>query len=226
MNILEYDLILLDFDGLLVNTEDLHFEAYRQMLKNRGYDLKWDFRQFSAIAHVSAIGLRDMIYQGYPELYSEESDWSVLYKEKQRAYLELLRQGELKLLPGVAPFLKQLAECGMRHAVVTNSTLAHITLVRDRLEELGTIPGWITREDYEQSKPAPDGYLEGVKRFGLAGDRSLGIEDTLKGVKAINSAGFDAMLICSLDHPQMKEYSPEMATHFCSMDEVTISSNR
>ena len=38
-----YDLFLFDLDGLLVDTEKLHFEAYKRLCSRFGYELAWDF---------------------------------------------------------------------------------------------------------------------------------------------------------------------------------------
>ena len=37
-----YQLILFDLDGLLVNTEQLHYQAYKNMLQARGFSLPSD----------------------------------------------------------------------------------------------------------------------------------------------------------------------------------------
>jgi beta-phosphoglucomutase len=63
-----FDLFLFDFDGLLVDTERLQFQAYVNTLANRGVDLGWDYSRFCQLAHLNASALREEICRKFPEL--------------------------------------------------------------------------------------------------------------------------------------------------------------
>ncbi|MBI3211630.1 MAG: HAD family phosphatase, partial [Simkania negevensis] len=80
-----YELFLFDFDGLLVDTEPLHFEAYRKLCQERGFELEWDFKTFCKIAHAKASGTRDALYELFPDLFRQEPNWAILYAEKKGA---------------------------------------------------------------------------------------------------------------------------------------------
>ena len=193
-----YDIILLDLDGLLVNTEELHFEAYLSMLKNRGCKRDFTFNEFAAIAHTSSHGLREWLSPFVPGV-----EWSTLYQEKQTAYLDLLEKGAITLLPGVADFLLMTRE--KKRAVATNSNATQVSLIRKHVPALNSIKTWVTREQYEEPKPAPDAYLTAYLKIAAPQDRAIGFEDSLRGIQALQKAGFDAILICDPNHPQMKE---------------------
>src|SRR5829696_6294078 len=109
-----FQLFLFDFDGLLVNTEHLHFAAYIEMCRGRGFDLGWDFNRFCLAAHLSATGLKESIYSQFPELMAQEPDWSVLYAEKQKNYLDSLASGHLELMPGVEKLLHALQKANLK----------------------------------------------------------------------------------------------------------------
>jgi beta-phosphoglucomutase-like phosphatase (HAD superfamily) len=70
---------------------------------------------------------------------------------------------------------------------------------------LESIPVWITREQYTHPKPAPDAYLKAVELLADPGDRIIGFEDTMKGVKALQAAGVQPVLICDKEHPQLEQ---------------------
>jgi len=80
----EYQLFLFDLDGLLVNTEELHYSAYKQMLERRGFSLSWDFRRYCHTAHYYSDKIASELYELFPELYSQESSWDTLYGEKKK----------------------------------------------------------------------------------------------------------------------------------------------
>lgn len=212
--ILDHAPLFFDFDGLLVNTEHLHFRAYKKMLESRSASFPWDFRSFVAVAHRSAEGLRTLITSHVPELVAS-AGWETLYAEKQAAYEQFLLQGEIALMEGVERLLSLVAEADIPRAVVTHSRRTQTDRVREALPILNTIPHWITRADYKEPKPAPDGYLEGIARLG-ASDRMLGFEDSLRGVSALEAAGIPSVLVCFPDHPQLSDLSKHSCTFYTS----------
>ena len=201
--ILEYSPIFFDFDGLLVNTEHLHFQAYQKMLEINGISFPWDFSTFCSIAHKSSEGLREAITSRAPDIVSKKT-WEALYEEKTHQYINLLEEGKLELMPGAQTILEIVRIGRIPHAVVTNSTRTQTDLIRKKIPILNDIPHWITREDYQNPKPSPDAYLKAIEVLGKS-DKMLGFEDSIRGVWALESASITPILICSPDHPQMEE---------------------
>ena len=179
-----FQLFLFDFDGVLVNTEELHYKAYKKMCADRGFSLKWDLSTYAHYAMYRAEGLQEGIYKEFPALKQQEPDWSRLYQEKKDAYFTLLKEG-VELIPGVEKLLLALEEAGISRCVVTNSVAAHIALIREQIPVLNTIPHWITREDYEKPKPDPECYHKAIELYSRPGDRVVGFEDSPKGLKAL-----------------------------------------
>ncbi len=193
----KYTLIFFDFDGLLVNTEHLHFEAYKALCKNRGFSLDWDFARYCSIAHASSLGLRNRIYEDLPLLYQEEPDWAVLYAEKKECYRKILLEGCVELMPGVSEMIELLSYFGLRSCVVTNSFKEQTDEICRQLPLLQKLPHWITREDYENPKPAPDPYLAAIAKWAKPSDRIVGFEDTLRGIESLRLAGVEGVVISS-----------------------------
>lgn len=216
----DYTVIFFDMDGLLVNTEQLHFSSYRAMCRNRGYLLPWDFAAYTLAAHVRAEGLRDAIYAEFPELYRQEPDWSVLYAEKKRCYREVLLSEDISLMPGVRRMLDRCDHSGIRTCVVTNSFREHVDLIRERVPELSRISRWIVREDFVRPKPAPDPYRKALDLYAGPEDRAIGFEDTVRGVISLKAAGIDPILISSVLQPSGIDFSEkEKVSRFATFDE-------
>lgn len=198
-----YQLFLFDFDGLLVDTESLHFEAYQLMCARRGLILPWDFKTFTTIAHFSAVGLKEKLYETLPALYAEESDWSVLYKEKQANYRALLQEKGAPLMPGVEALLEELAASAIKRVVVTNSIKEQVDLIVSLNPLLTTIPHWITREQYQNPKPSGDCYQLAVARHKVPGERVIGFEDTPRGINALLTTEAEAVLVSHVPYPEL-----------------------
>lgn len=209
----DFQLFLLDFDGLLVNTELLHYEAYLRMCAERGHELKWSFADFSKSAHYSSKQLRIDIYDSLPELYHQEPDWHILYSEKKKHYLEILKEREIQLMPGVEKFLFQLHKKKIKRCVVTHSPKEQVDFIRLQNKVLGTIDYWFTREDYNQSKPHPEPYLTAINRLAEPGDRIIGFEDSPRGIYSLMGTEAKAVLVC--------ETIPEKIAHLVHEKKIT-----
>ena len=222
----EYDLFLFDFDGLLVHTEPLHFKAYQKMCSDRGFILPWDFSSYCAIAHAGSENLRLEIYKLFPLLYQQEPSWTVLYQEKKKAILSILEEGGLQLLPGVEEMLYLLETHQKRRCVVTHSLSELTNAIKEQIPALQTIPYWVTREDYKNPKPSPDSYLEAVRRYGQAGDRVIGFEDTVRGWKSLKAASIRGVVVSSILSKEFKAFLEEQgATQMDSFEEILNSSS-
>ncbi len=94
-----FQLFMFDFDGLLVNTENLHYEAYRTMCAARGVNLTWDFAHYCKFAHYDSAGFQEALFADFPELKSSGAEWEILYEEKKRALIDSVKQGKTELMP-------------------------------------------------------------------------------------------------------------------------------
>lgn len=203
--ILQYQLFLFDFDGLLVDTERIHYQSYINMCAQRGFQLKWSFSRFSEAAHHKSTDLRDQIYAEFPKLQAMEPDWQVLYEEKKRLFLDLIEKGSVPLLPGVADLLLALQEANIKRCVVTHSAQSLIQRIRQQNPILDTIPHWFTREDYTHPKPHPECYQVAIAKLAQPQDRIIGFEDSPRGLNALLETKSTPILICPSDSPYLEK---------------------
>jgi HAD superfamily hydrolase (TIGR01509 family) len=191
-----WDLVLLDMDGLLVDSEPLHFTSYQQALKHYGVELEWDYSTYCRYAHESSARLKQELQRLHPCL----TPWEEVYETKRQAYYRLLEQTPVNLMPGVDRLLRALQ--GKRHCVVTHSRPYEVGLIRRYQPLIDAIPHWITREQYSQPKPHPEGYLLACERLGKPGDRVIGFEDSPRGLIALRAAKVAPVWVVPLDsHP-------------------------
>ncbi len=216
----EFEIFLFDFDGLLVDTEPLHFAAYVELCRRHGFDLNWSLGEYCKAAHFKSQGMKEALYRAFPGLYKQEPRWEVLYAEKKGIYERMLQEGRLQLMPGAEVLLMRLQDEKRKHCVVTNSPRVQVEMIKDAFAVLQQIPLWLTREDYEMPKPSPEGYLKAIERLEGSKSRVVGFEDSMKGLKSLLSAEATAVLICPKDHPQLMECSEWGAFYLESLSSV------
>lgn len=216
----QYQLFLFDLDGLLVNTEELHFRAYVTMCKNRGYTLTWDFPTYFRIAQMDAQAPERHIYAEFPALQKEEPSWKILYAEKKKAYLDILQNERAPLFPGVEKLLSLLEKAGKKRCVVTHSAKELADLLKNKNPILHSIPHWFTREDYKEPKPSPDGYLKAIDVLASPSDAIMGFEDSDRGMRALMQTRAQPVLINSIDKETRASFAKEGIPVFSSFEEI------
>lgn len=181
--------VLFDFDGVLVDTEWTIYDAWHRTFISNGHPLPLeiytqcigsDFATWSPKTHLE-------------ELTGSAFDWHDLDQRRQEEIVrELADEGPM---PGAVNLLRKLKERGIRTAVVSSSSHHWVDGWLDRLNLTHWFETVVCRGDAERIKPAPDLYLEAVRRLSLATDECLVIEDSLNGIKAANAAGIPAWAV-------------------------------
>lgn len=210
----DYQLFLFDFDGLLVNTEEIHYRAYQRMCAQRGVTMDMSFENYCKIAHYSADGLSEQLYQLYPALRDQEPTWGVLYGEKKQAIVDLLNEGAVQLMPGVERLLSTLQDASIPRCVVTHSPQELINTVRRQHKIFDTIPVWITREQYTKPKPDPECYQKAIQVLACPEDRVVGFEDTPRGLRALLGTRAKPVLICEINYPEIPDFIASKIAHY------------
>ncbi len=176
--------LLLDFDGLMVDTESPEVEIWRELYAMHGLDFPLETWISRVVGSISTnFDPADHLV----DLKGDGLDAHALRQQAQRLRDERMKR--LPALPGVEALLADGKRLGLRLAVVSSSP--H-WWVEGFLEPLGLRNRFeciICREDAPRVKPAPDLYLEAVRQLGLASGECLAFEDSVNGVRAAQQAG-------------------------------------
>ena len=185
---MKFGALILDFDGLILDTESPIFEEWRATFRARGHDLGLDvwqhalgtFGTYDPCAHLS-------------KLTGEDFDHETLRQEVRAR--NMVRCEALPLLPGVAERVQEARASGLKTAVASSSTSAW---VEGWLERHGIRPLFDTvcsRDHVERVKPAPDLFLLAASRLGVAPERCVVFEDSPNGIRAARAAGMRCVAI-------------------------------
>jgi HAD superfamily hydrolase (TIGR01509 family) len=192
--------IIFDFDGVIADTEPMHFAALRQVLADIGIDLT------EADYYANYLGFDDRgcfiaALQAHdrrtsPALLAELMD------HKARAYLTAVKQ-HLAIFPGVRELVREAAD---RYplAIASGALRNEIELI---LEEAGLRKAFqhiTSAEDVTRGKPAPDPFLHAMAGLNRQPDRQsltpgdcLVIEDSLPGIRAARAAGMKVLAVAN-----------------------------
>ncbi len=181
-----YEAILFDFDGVLIDSEPVHFACWREVLEPFGVDLDWDKY------HAHFVGISDLeMIQDLANLRQPPADVDLLwaqYPRKRALFRERMRTAT-PVTDEVRDLLRWLE--GRSLAVVSSSG-------RDEIEPILKAGGIrdhfaavICREDVTQFKPAPEPYSKAAQLLGAK--HALVVEDSLAGIASGKAAGFDVL---------------------------------
>ena len=215
-----FSLILFDFDGLLVNTEKIHYLAYKETLKKLGLNLSWDFQKYITIAHLKAEGIEEEVYKDFPELKEKEPVWKNIYRLKRETYLMLLQEIEIEWMPGALELLKALKALNVKTVVVTHSDSGQVNLIQSKLKELSLIDHWVTREDYKNPKPSSDCYQYAISRYASRNDTVIGFEDSPRGLSALLGTNAKSVFVTTISYPETDLLCRQGAVHISSLHEA------
>jgi beta-phosphoglucomutase len=217
----DYQLFLFDLDGLLVNTEEIHFKAYQKMCEVYGFKLDWDFNRYCQAAHYHPEKIKDEIYNSLPSLKKQEPSWEVLYAIKKKAAADLLQEKPVEVMPGVEKLLKSLHYLQIKSCVVTHSHSDLVEIVKKQNPILNTIPHWVTREDYTHPKPHPECYSVAINRIAKPHDKIIGFEDTPRGLNALLASKAQAVLISKTHYFEIATFIQKGARHYSSFEDIS-----
>jgi len=179
--------IIFDFDGLLVDTESIWYEAYRDALVE--YDFHLTLEHFGEVIGTSS-GALDRLIQ---ENVSVDVDLDAINENADTLYKEKLLSPTLR--EGVQSYVDAAKESGLKLAVASSSGRAW---VEGYLEKLGILHEFHvikTREDVELVKPDPALYLEALKALQIEAHEAIVFEDSFNGLKAACSAGIKCVIV-------------------------------
>ncbi len=195
--------VIFDFDGVITDSEILHFRAFNQVLRQYGIELTKQeyYKTYLGFNDADCYGL--LIHQGL--LKKNKEHISELIEEKKQIYKELAKT-EGKMIEGVRDFLTLLEENSIPMAICSGSLMTEVEMV---LEDTGLrhlFEVIVSGEQVRKGKPDPEGFLLTLKRLnnnvnsGQAGKHILPgecivIEDSHWGLEAAKAAGMHTIAV-------------------------------
>ena len=190
--------VIFDFDGVITDSEILHFRAFNQVLAQYGIELtKQDY-------YTTYLGFNDadcyklLIGQGL--LKTDQGQIDNLIEQKKHIFKQLA-QTEGKMIEGVRDFLTTLEQNNIPMAICSGSLLTEVEMVLEdsRLRHLFEVI--VSGEQVKKGKPDPEGFLLSLQRLNenrenpITANQCIVIEDSHWGLEAAKAAGMHTIAV-------------------------------
>ncbi|HIJ97045.1 MAG TPA: HAD family phosphatase [Desulfuromonadales bacterium] len=197
-NNLQAEAVIFDFDGVIVDTEPLHYRAFQRVLEPHGFHFTW--QQY--VETYIGFDDRDAFKEAFIALNREldAARLQQLITAKAAVFQDVIRAGVVPY-PGVIELVRRLHASGTPLAICSGALLSDILPILTLLELGDCFSVIVTADDVAASKPDPDCYrltfdrLSALQKNPLTKGGVLVIEDTPAGISAALGAGLRVVAV-------------------------------
>lgn len=183
--------LLLDMDGVLVDSQAVHREAWTALFQEQGIDFGPDRFRDEAVGRS-----RDDILRA---VLGPRSDLPALMARKAALVDDRIASGGCGAMPGARDLIEEARRRGLPIAVATASRMPLPFLRAAGLAEL--LPVVRHRGDVARGKPAPDVYLAAAAALQIPCAACIAVEDSPSGIDAARAAGCFTLAIPTTHDP-------------------------
>lgn len=199
--------VVFDFDGVIADTERLHFDMFLEVLEPHMISFTWE----EYVDRYMGCDDRDAFRKAFRLAGREDLDDRQLKKlvdTKSRQFLEAIRDG-VQTYPGVIQLIKTLHAGGIPLAICSGALRSDLDPILSRLGIACYFTLIVSADDVRKGKPDPEGYMRAFRELTLtrrskvsSTGACLAVEDTPDGIKAAKRAGLSVLAVTNSHPPQ------------------------
>ncbi len=205
---------IFDWDGVIIDSSAQHEQSWEMLSAEAGLPLpEGHFKRGFGKKNEAII----------PDLgwATEPAEVRRLGLRKEELYRELVRRDGVTPLPGARALLEALQAAGVPCAVGSSTHRQNIETIFDATGLRPFFRAVVTGEDVTHGKPAPDVFLAGAARIGLAPARCVVFEDALVGIAAAHAGGMKCVAVATTNPLELLVPLAEFAV--ASLEEITVA---
>jgi HAD superfamily hydrolase (TIGR01509 family) len=190
--------VILDMDGLLLDTEPVARRAWTRAAEEHGYSISDEL--YIELVGRDARDVARKLIAAFGEGFPIEK----CRTRRDELYDSDISAHGIPLKPGVIDILDYLAAAHMTTAVATST---YRDLAIQKLHRAGIISRFdviVAGDEIRRGKPFPDIFLATSNRLGLVPESCLVLEDSLAGVQAAHQANMTVIMVPDLIPPNQE----------------------
>jgi HAD superfamily hydrolase (TIGR01509 family) len=208
--------IIFDMNGVIIDDERIHQEAWRQFCTN--HDLHFSEDNFKR--NVFGRTEKDTFEYLYGRAISPD-ELEAFSNERVDTAIAIIKP-QIKLADGLAQLLQELSELSIHLAVATSSRRQYCSFVMDALNIGKYFRAVITAEDIAHGKPDPEIYLKAAAAAGDVPGNCEAVEDSLSGIQSAQAAGMQVTAIASTHEASELQIAERVIGSFTELDAKTL----
>jgi beta-phosphoglucomutase len=196
---LRADAVIFDFDGIIVDTEPLHYQAFQRVLEPLNLGFSWQ----EYVDIYMGFDDRDAFLEAFTVRGKSvlPSELHKLIDQKAHVFQHIIRDG-VAAYPGVIDLVNKLHNEGIPLAISSGALLSDIVPILKVLTITDCFEVIVTADDVSKSKPDPECYHLAFERLSsqcpsmfLSPTRTIAIEDTPAGITSAKTAGLQVIAV-------------------------------
>lgn len=181
--------IIFDFDGILVDSEPFHYQAYNNVFQEHGHTI-------NAEEYWIEFTSKGKGAQGEIDRYKLSGlDPKEIRKKKFIVYSQFCKTGEIRFFPSAKRLILSAESSGWKLAIASGSRMEDILTILDSNGLRNNFKVIMGKESAQREKPFPDIFLKTAEKLGIEPSKLLVIEDAEKGLKASKDAGIPCIIV-------------------------------
>ena len=183
--------VIFDLDGVIVSTDDCHYEAWKKMADEEG--IYFDKVINNRLRGVSRMESLEIVLERAEKEYSEEE--KIKLAERKNSYYKefITKLTPNDILPGAKENLEELRKNGIKIAIGSSSKNTPVILKQIGLDNY--FDAVSDGNNITNSKPDPEVFLKAADMLGIPYEECMIVEDADAGIEAGKRAGMKTLSV-------------------------------
>lgn len=215
--------VIFDFDGVIVDTEPLHYRSFQVVLEPLGLGYSWE----AYVDHYMGFDDRDAFLEAFRAggKTLDHAGLEELIAMKAALFQDVVAEG-VASYPGVVELVSSLSQ-QLPLAICSGALRSDIEPILRQLSIDSLFSVMVTAEEVAASKPDPASYALAVRKLaasfpdrGVLPSSCVAIEDTPAGILSASGAGIPVLAVTNSYGPEPLRTAQRVVT---SLAGITLS---
>ena len=208
--------VIFDFDGVITDSEILHFNSFNEVLSQYGIKLTKEdyFREYLGLTDIDLLEL--LIDKGTLDI--SKGEVGKLIEEKTQVF-QIAAKSQAPIITGVQEFLKMLKDNNIPIAICSGAILPDIEVILKGARLQSFFQTIVSADDVQKGKPDPQGFLLALEKLNvnapdaIEAGNCIVIEDSRWGLDAAVAAGMHTIAVTNSYDAEELSVAEKIVTH-------------